>query len=197
MMVIGITGNFGTGKTFVASIFASLGAKVLDADRIAHDAIRIGRPAYRRVVSIFGRTILDKEGNIERERLADIVFSSKEDLEKLNRIVHPEVIKVIKREIAGTGKAGVIVIDAPLLIEANLTGLVDKLIVVKSSRRTQIERCTKRFCIKKEDVLKRIGHQIPIGKKIKMADFVIDNNGTRSETRDEVRKAWRRMYGNS
>lgn len=197
MMVIGITGNFGTGKTFVASIFASLGAKVLDADRIAHDAIRIGRPAYRRVVSIFGRTILDKEGNIERERLADIVFSNKEDLEKLNRIVHPEVIKVIKKEVAKAGKAGVIVIDAPLLIEANLTGLVDKLIVVKSSKGAQIERCIKKFCIKKEDVLKRIGHQIPIGKKIKMADFVIDNNGTRSETKANVRKVWRRMYGNS
>ena len=197
MKVIGVTGNFGTGKTFVASIFASLGAKVLDADRIAHDAIKPGMPAYRRIVGIFGSSILDNKGNIERKRLARIVFSSKEDLRRLNRIVHPEVIKVIKRKIARAGKARVVVIDAPLLIETNLTGLVDKLIVVKSSKRAQIERCTKKFCIKKEDVLKRMGHQIPIGEKIKMADFVIDNNGTRSETKTEVRKVWRRMYGNS
>ena len=139
MKVIGLTGSFGTGKTFVASIFKSLGGKVLDADKEAHDVIKKGRRAYRRIIGTFGRGILNKNGIIERRKLADIVFARKENLVKLNRIVHPEVIKAIKRGIMDA-REDIVIIDAPLLIEVNLMSMVDYLIVVKASWKNQIKR---------------------------------------------------------
>ena len=191
MKVIGLTGSFGTGKTFVASIFKELGARVIDADRIAHKTIRKGSPAYRRIVKLFGKDILGKEGRIDRSRLGHIVFSNKAFLRKLNNIVHPYVIKGIKRSIRSAGNTDVVVVDAPLLLETRLNGLVDKLVVVKCQKRRQIERCQKKFRLQKEEILRRIESQIPIKKKMEMADLVIENSRTRSCTRKQVRKAWR------
>ena len=196
MKMIGLTGGFGTGKTFVASIFKSLGAKVLDADKEAHDVIKKGRPAYKRIIGAFGSGVLNKNGNIDRRRLADMVFAIKGKLARLNKIVHPEVIEAIKRGITNAAE-DIIIIDAPLLIEANLMKMVDYLMVVKASRKNQIKRCMKKFHITRHDVIKRSRHQIPVGRKIKMADFVIDNDGAMSDTRKQVKKIWREIYGNS
>lgn len=194
MTVIGLTGGFGTGKTFVAKIFASLGAKVIDADKIAHSVIRRRTPEYKKIKSVFGIDIVAKSGDIDRRKLGNIIFSDKKCLKKLNAIVHPKVIKVIKQQICKAAGDKVVVIDAPLLVEAGLVGLVDKLIVVKSSRRAQVERCVRKFNIKKEDVLRMMRSQIPVERKIKMADFVIDNNGTRAETKKCVIKVWRSIW---
>jgi len=195
MKAIGLTGSFGTGKTFVASIFKSLGAEVLDADRLAHDAIKKGAKAYKKIVTTFGRGILDKKRNIDRGRLGAIVFKDREALKTLNSIVHPEVIRIIKERITALReKRGVIVIDAPLLIEAGLEGLVDVLVVVKASGKNQIKRCLEKFCMNKADVLKRIKSQIPIERKVEMADFVIDNDGTKAETRKQVVQIWRKVW---
>ena len=189
--VIGLTGSFGTGKTFVASIFKDLGAKVIDADRIAHRIIRKSSPEYRRIVKLFGRDILNRRGEIDRNSLGRIVFSDRAFHKKLERIVHPAVIKEIERSIRDAGKKDIVVIDAPLLVEANLNSLIDKLVVVKCSKRRQVERCQKKFCLQKEEILRRIESQIPIKKKMEMADLVIENSLTRSHTRKQVRKAWR------
>lgn len=191
--VVGVTGSFGTGKTFVASIFKSLGAKVLDADRIAHKAMKKATPAYKRIVGEFGIGILGKDGEIDRKKLSEVVFSDRRSLEALNKIVHPAVIRFIKSKIRKTNR-GVIVIDAPLLVEANLVGIVDRLVVVTASRAAQIKRCAKRFGMKREDIIRRIENQIPISRKINMADFVVDNNGTRSKTRKQVKAIWRRLW---
>lgn len=195
MEIIGLTGSFGTGKTFAASIFKSLGAEVLDADKFAHDAIKKGTKAYKNIVAAFGGDILDKKRSIDRRRLGGIVFKDKEALKILNSIVHPEVIRIITERIAARGKkGGVIVIDAPLFFEANLEGLADRLVVVKASRENQIKRCSKKFCIDKEGVLNRIKSQIPMHRKIGMADFVIDNDGTKAETRKQVQKIWGKVW---
>ena len=196
MKVIGLTGSFGTGKTFVASIFRSLGAKVLDADRLAHEVIKKGMPAYRRIVDIFGEEILDGNGNIRKANLADVVFGDDKKLKLLNRIVHPEVIRSIKQGLKAAGKKDIVVIDAPLLVEANLTGIIDMLIVVKASRKAQVERCMKKFCMAKADVLKRIRAQMPMEKKIKLADFVIDNDGTKSGARRQAVETWKAISRN-
>lgn len=193
MFVIGLTGSFGTGKTFIASIFRSLGARIIDADRIAHEVIRERTDAYRRIIRHFGKDILDKNGDIDRSKLSGIVFNDKDELDNLNKIIHPKVIKEIKKKVKKTRHDKIIIIDAPLLIEAGLAGFVDKLVVVKSSRAKQIDRCIKKFGLKKEEVMKRIKSQIPLEKKIKMADFVIDNDGTRSETRKKALKIWREI----
>ena len=193
MKVIGLTGSFGTGKTFVASIFKTLGAKVIDADRIAHKVIRKGRPEYAQIIKLFGRDILDKRGEIDRGKLGRIVFSDAALLKKLVKIVHPPVIKYIERAVRSAGKEDTVVIDAPLLIEARLGKLIDRLIVVKCSKRRQIARCQEKFCLQKKEILRRIESQIPLKRKIKMADFVIDNNQTRSNTKRQVRKVWGEM----
>lgn len=193
MKVIGLTGSFGTGKTFVASIFRSLGATVIDADRIAHDAIGRGRQAHKKIVSFFGRQILDKDGEVNRKRLAGKVFGNKKALASLNRIVHPDVIRTINACIKKAGPGDVVVVDAPLLVEAGLVGMADLVVVVKSSERRQVERCSRKFSMSKEDVMKRIKGQIPITRKIKLADFVVDNDGSRSETRKRVKKIWKEI----
>lgn len=193
MKVIGLTGSFGTGKTFVASVFKSFGAKIVDADTIAHEAVAKGTKPHKRIVAAFGKKILDKNGEIDRTKLGAIVFSKKANLKKLDAIVHPEVIRAIRAAIAGAGKDDVVVIDAPLLAEAGLTGIVDKLVVVAASTQNQITRCTKKFKISREEVLRRIKNQMSLKKKVTLADFVIDNDGTKAETRKIVKNVWRKM----
>ncbi len=190
MMVIGLTGSFGTGKTFVASVFRSLGARVLDADAIAHDCLKQGRPAYTKTVRAFGAQILDRGRAISRKKLAGIVFGDRSALAKLERIVHPEVIGVIKKNIQKSRPADVIVIDAPLLVEAKALGLVDKLVVVKCTKKRQIERCVRKHRIKRKEVLKRIANQMSLKKKIRMADFVIQSDRSKSRTRSRAKRVW-------
>ena len=174
----------------MASEFRSLGARVLDADRIAHDCLKQGRPAYKRIVRAFGARILDSHRAISRKKLAGIVFGDRRALTKLERIVHPEVIGVIKKNIQKSRPADVIVIDAPLLVETKALGLVDKLVVVKCSKKRQVERCVRKYRIKREAVLKRIANQMSLKKKVRMADFVITNDRSKSRTRSQVKRVW-------
>ncbi len=190
MVVIGVTGSFGTGKTFVASVFKSLGAKVIDADKIARDVIKKGSPAYKKIAAEFECSISGKTGAIDRRKLATCVFGNKAELAKLNKIVHPEVIRTIKSKIRTAGKDTVVVIDAPLLIEARLLNIVDKLVVVNCTKKRQIERCKKKFRITTQEVLKRIRSQMSMKRKLKMADFVVQNDRTKSRTREQVRRFW-------
>jgi len=193
MKVIGLTGSFGTGKTTVASIFRRLGAEILDADRIAHSVIRKGTTAHRKVVEAFGDGVLTGAGSIDRKKLGRMVFGNKRYVRRLNAIVHPAVIDRIKRGIERSKKE-IVVIDAPLLVEAHLMNMIDKLLVVKASRENQIKRCVKKFGISKKDVLERIGHQIPIEEKVKMADYIIDNNGKMGETEKQVKRIWEEIW---
>ena len=195
MKVIGITGGFGTGKTTVARIFKGLGAVVLDADEIAHKVISRSRPAYKRIVKIFGGGIL-KNKKIDRKRLGEIAFQNKALLRKLCKIIHPLVIRKIKEEISRLKRkapAAVVVLDVPLLIEAGLLRMVDELIVVKASRNLQIKRCQEKTGKKRQDILARIKAQMPINEKIRFSDFVIDNSGTRNRTKGKVRKIWEQI----
>lgn len=193
MKIIGLTGGFGTGKTFVSSILRSLGAKVIDADKIAHDCLKKNGPVRRKVLKAFGRGVLSSGGSIDRSKLAEKVFGSRKKLAKLERIIHPEVIRSIMAGIARARFGQTVVIDAPLLIEAGLDRIADTIIVVKTSRSRQIARCMKKFGMDRRDVERRIAGQIPLNKKVRMADFVIDNNGTMSETRKKTENVWREI----
>lgn len=192
-LIIGVTGSFGSGKTTVAGIFKSFGAKVIDADRIAHRIIRTRSKIYKKIINIFGKGILKGDKSIDRYKLAQVVFNDKRLLEKLNRITHPEIIRIIKKKIKAS-KAKLVVLDAPLLIEAGLENLVDKLIAVKINRKQQIGRILKRTRIKKSEILKRIRYQIPLGDKLRLADFVIDNSGTIKKTKRQVRQIRRQLW---
>jgi dephospho-CoA kinase len=191
--VVGLTGGFGTGKTSVASVFRSLGARVIDADAIARSAVSRGSGAYKKILAAFGPGVLGKAKEIDRPGLAAIVFADPKALARLNRIVHPEVIDKIKCIIRGCGKHQVVVVDAPLLVEAGLIGITDLVVVVRAPREAQIRRCMKKFGMKRSDVVRRIKNQIPINKKLDMADFVVDNGGERSQTRKQVKMIWKEI----
>lgn len=191
-LIIGITGSFGSGKTTVAGIFSSLGAEVIDADKIAHRVISPKTKVYKAVVNAFGRDILKKNGSIDRGKLSGIVFNDKELLGKLNKIIHPEVIRQIKIAINNSFKE-VIVLDVPLLIEAGLKSMVDNLVVVKISRKVQIERLVNKTSLTKQEILKRIKAQMPLREKIRIADFIIDNNGTAGNTYKQAVEAWEKV----
>jgi dephospho-CoA kinase len=194
-IILGITGSFGSGKSTVAAILGSFGAKVIDADKIAHSIIRPGTKTYKKIVNAFGRDILKGNKAISRERLAKIVFSSKRLLRRLNGIVHPEVIRVIRQRIKSSS-ASTIVLDAPLLIEAGLAKIADKLIVVTITRKKQIERISGKTGLRKQDILKRIKAQIPLRNKIRLADFVIDNTGTINKTKKQAEQIRRLLWKN-
>ena len=169
-MIVGLTGGFGTGKTTVAKIFKRLGLEIIDADKLVHSLID------------------DKT----RTKLRRFVFNRKEYLYRLNRIVHPLIIKMITERIKKLKKKNV-VIDAPLLFETGLDRVCDTIVCVKTKRNTQILRAMRDSRLKREEVIKRIGFQIPLGEKIKRADFVIDNNRTIKETERQVIKVWERL----
>jgi len=188
-MIIGVTGSFGSGKTTVARMFKVLGAKIIDADIIARSVIRPGTRIYKKIIATFGRGILKKDKKIDRAKLANIVFNNKERLKLLNEIVHPPVIRIIKGRLQVKSK-GAIVLDAPLLIEAGLLNLVDKLIVVKTDRKLQIKRLLDKSLLSKSEISKRIKAQVSLRKKIRLADFVIDNSATLKTTKKQAQKIW-------
>lgn len=192
-IVIGLTGSFGSGKSTVASLFRSLGAAVIDADEIAHAVSRPGTAVWRRITREFGAGILNDDKSINRHRLGALVFGKKRLLTRLNTIVHPAVIRAINHGL-GKVRRGMVVVDAPLLFEAGLEKKVDVLVVVKASRRVQVERIKKKSSLARSAIVRRIQSQIPLRQKIKRADFVIDNNGTVHETKKQVARIRRLLW---
>lgn len=192
-VVFGITGSFGTGKTTVAGIFKALDAEVVDADKIAHAIIRPPGEIYRKLINIFGEGIVGKNKNINRNELARVVFENRDSLKKLNRIMHPEIIRIMKSQIRRSAK-DLIVLDAPLLIESGLHKAVDKIIVVKADRQIQLERIRKKNALSKAGILKRVRMQIPLERKAAFADFIIDNNAGIKETKKQVMGILRQLY---
>ncbi|MFH1995514.1 MAG: dephospho-CoA kinase [Candidatus Omnitrophota bacterium] len=194
MIVVGVTGSLATGKSFVAGILKSLGADVLDADRIAHRAIRKKSAQYRKAAAAFGRKILSDDGEIDRKALAGAVFSDEKKLRRLVKIVHPSVIKEIKRRLRIVSlrrRRSIVVIDAPLLIESGLLDEVDILIVVTSTRATQLARAGRGLKLDKKDAVRRIRRQMPLAEKAKRADLIIDNDGSMARTKKQVVKVWK------
>ena len=193
MFIIGITGSFGTGKTTVAKIFKELGAKLIDADKLAHKIIRPKTMAWKKVIASFGRNILLPQGIIDRKKLGSIVFKDKPSLDKLCRIIHPIVIEEIEKkvnQIKIDTPDSLVVIDAPLLIEAGLMDKIDALIVVKANRETQIKRSINRTRLSRDQILQRIRMQMSLKDKEEKADYIIDNNGTLAQTKKEVERVW-------
>jgi len=195
MCVIGITGSLGTGKSTVAKMFAELGAKVLDADRIAHQQMLPGAVCFRPIVNTFGKDIL-VAGRIDRKKISAHVFRNIKQLRKLEQIVHPAVRKVILTKIRhykNHRRKRVVVVDIPLLFESKLNRYVDFIIVVKASRAKQILRATKKLGMTKIEALRRIRAQMPLRQKIRLADIIIDNDGALMKTKKQVVLIWEKL----
>ncbi|MEA2087905.1 MAG: dephospho-CoA kinase, partial [Candidatus Caldatribacteriota bacterium] len=194
-LIVGLTGGIVGGKSTVASMFKNLGAKIIDADKLGHSVILPNKPVWKKIVKIFGKDILQNDLTIDREKLGKIVFANQILLKKLNEITHPEITKIIKKEInLGKNKTHnqkkIIIIDAALIYEAKIDGLMDKIIVVYIDEDEQIKRLIKRNNLSKDEALQRIKSQMPIEEKIKMADYVIDNSSSLDKTREQVEKIW-------
>ena len=195
MLIVGITGSLSTGKSTASSLFARKGAKVLDADRIAHKLMEPRKACFRKVVKAFGPSIL-KGGHIDRQKIAKVVFEDKRKLRALEQIIHPAVAQEIKREIRRYQKSkqrGVLIIEVPLLFEAGLDRLMDVVVVVKASRTQQIARARERSGISQQEALRRIKAQMPLNQKIQRADIIIDNGGSPFKTKKQVDRIWLKL----
>jgi len=184
-MIIGLTGSFGTGKSTVARLFKKYRAFIIDADEINHQILKENKPVIKKIAGLFGREILAKDGTINRKNLAQLVFKNKKDLSKLCKISHPIIIVQIKNRIKKINRNSLIVIDAPLLIEAGLNKLLDYLIVVKADKETLVRRLKKKG-FSRNEVLHRLRIQLPLRYKLRLADFVIDNNGALNNTKKQI-----------
>ncbi len=188
-LLIGITGNIGTGKSTVAGMLAELGAEVIDADLVAHEVMRAGAPAHAQVVETFGPEILAPDGEIDRARLGTLVFADPAALVRLEAIVHPAILETIRRRIAAS-RAAVVVVEAIKLIEAGMADGYDSLWVTTCRPEQQVRRIIGGRGLSRAEAEQRVQAQSPQGKKLVRADVVIDTSGTLSRTRAQVHVAW-------
>jgi len=187
--VIGLTGGIATGKSTVCAILKKAGAVIIDADRIARQVVKKGRPAYREIVENFGDSILLPDGEINRSVLGNIIFTEPQRKQLLNRIVHPHVRREMDRRLNALKNSSpdtIVVLDIPLLFEAGFHKDVDTVVVVYAPEQTQIERLMKRDNISKTDAVARVQSQMPIEEKKDRATIVIDNSGTIEDTRKQT-----------
>lgn len=191
MKILGLASSPCCGKTTVAAEFRKLGAKIIDADRITHSLYKNNPSLRKKIAKEFGKEFVTKT-KVRTKALGELVFSSPAKLKKLNSITHPKIIREIKSQIAKYKKSKrtkIIVLDVPLLIEANLHKLCDIIVVVKCNRSAQLKRFE--TCgIRKKGAMQRIKAQEPLCDKVKLARYLIDTNGTLAETRSQVKEIW-------
>lgn len=192
--VIGLTGNIATGKSTVARMLRELGACVIDADRLAHWAMRAGGEVNRRIVERFGREVLLPDGEVDRARLAPSVFADASALRDLERIVHPVVVAETLRRIAACEQP-VAVVEAIKLLEADMHKHCDAVWVVTSSRQQQIARLMHGRKMTASEAELRVDAQSPAEHKVAQADLVIDNDRGLSDTWAQVVRAWNSIPG--
>jgi dephospho-CoA kinase len=189
-VIVGLTGNIGTGKSTVAAMLAGFGADVIDADKVAHETMRPGTRVHAQIVDSFGPSILTDDGEIDRRQLGAIVFMNPTALGRLEAIVHPRTIEAIDRRIAATC-ADVVVIEAIKLIESSLAKKCDSVWVTTCRREQQIKRIMGARDLSRAEARRRVEAQPPQEDKVICADVVIDNAGTLAATQEQVELAWK------
>ncbi|MFC1949424.1 dephospho-CoA kinase [Chloroflexota bacterium] len=197
MKVIGLTGGIGSGKSTVSQYLAELGAVVIDADKVGHEAYQPGTAAWNDVVAAFGRDIIADNGEIDRKKLGAMVFGNPEALRKLNSIMHPRMREMIAAQLEEYRRRGVdvVVIEAEVLITAGWTSLADELWVTVASEPTVLERVKKQRGLSGEEVLARIRSQMSSEERAKYADVIIENDGDLDQVKAEIKRLWQRLHG--
>jgi dephospho-CoA kinase len=192
MLLVGLTGGIGSGKSTVAGMLEELGAVVFDADVLARQAVAPGTPGHERVVARFGPNVLAPGGDLDREALASIVFADPAARRDLEAIVHPEVRRMFAEgceRYEGTDE--VVVFSAPLLVETGMHTAFDVLVVVSAPVETQVERLMRERGMSEEAIRARIAAQLPLEAKAEAADVLVDNEGTLEDLRGQVERLWR------
>ncbi len=198
MVLVGLTGGLGAGKTTIAGLFHDCGATVIDADQLARDVVTPGKPAWKEIKKQFGANVLFPDKTLNRQALAQVVFHNPQKLKILQRIIHPRVARAqasLTKSIKLANPKAVIIYDAALLIEAKAHLRMDHIIVVKAERATQISRVCKRDGLTKPEALRRIKQQMSLREKLRYADTVLDGTWPRSRLRSVVKSLYR-IYQN-
>ncbi len=195
MIVIGVAGGIASGKSTVAQVYGKLGARVLDADTIGHELLRTDR-LRDRISEVFGEGVLTPEGDVDRRALGRLVFSDENARHKLNRLVRPAIRGEIRQQIALMRKErqdGIVVVDAPLLVDTGPTDLADRVILVTAPASTRKERIIHRNKLSELEAEQRITAQVPDTKQARWADYILENNGTRDELIEKAKALWKRI----
>jgi len=189
-LILGLTGSIATGKSTVSLMFDDYEIPVIDADKVARQVVVPGEQAYNEIVKEFGEDILREDKMLDRKKLGSIVFADKEKRKKLNNIIHPQIRKKMLHDRDQLVEQGekCVVLDIPLLFESELTHFVDKVIVVYADPKIQLERLMERDESTEEEAKQRINSQMSIKEKAARADTVINNNGTKFETYEQLEK---------
>jgi len=180
-LAIGVTGGIGSGKTEVCRIFQSLGAKVFYADTITKELIDTDPTIIKNIRRTFGTDVFTPDGKLDRKRLATLVFQNHFLREKLNKIVHPTVLRFLKRTIQNlkiSGQSRLIVVEAALIYEAHGEHLFDYIVVVEASEEQRVDRLLKRDQTNLSEIMHRIKAQLSAEEKQNRADFIIENTGS-------------------
>ena len=196
MLIVGLTGGVASGKSLVSQVWKEEGAYLIDADQIARELVQPRTSAWKALVKAFGKEILQEDGSIHRKKLAIRVFSNPVERDLLNHILHPRIKREIDRRIEGIGQKGqkaIVVIDAALLVETGYYQKVDKVVVVTSTKKQQIERLGRRDQIDQELARGIIDSQISREERIKVADIIIRNEGSREETKGKAKKVFEEL----
>ena len=196
MKVIGLTGGIGSGKSTVSQLLAELGAVILNADEIGHEAFKPDSEIWRQVVAAFGRQILAPDGNIDRKKLGNIVFGNPESLSRLNQIMHPRMYALVKAQLEEYRRqgVGVVVLEAPLLLEAGWTSLVDEVWVTTAPEATVLKRLEERTGLSQAESLTRLRSQLPAEERLKYADVVINTDCDMDELKAQVKELGQREF---
>lgn len=184
-MIIGLTGGIASGKSTVSNFFKELGVEIVDADLVAKE-ISEKKESVERIRDIFGNDIVNTEGKVIRERLRERVFRDRALLEKLNEIIHPQVIEYFQRKKIENSDSEIMIFDIPLLYETNMDKLCDKVIVVGLEKEKQIERVILRDGSSRELAQKIISNQMSLEDKMKRADIVIMNSGSLEDLKEKI-----------
>lgn len=198
MKVIGLTGGIASGKSTVSGFLKELGVVIIDADKIGHEVLKPDGDAWGEVVAAFGKVILAPDGNVDRKRLGEIVFADYEALACLNQIVHPRIYALVKAQIEEYRRQGVkvVVLEAPLLLEADRPSLadeVDEVWVTVAPEATVIKRLKGKLGLSEAQSLARIRSQLPSKERVKQADVVIDTDCRLDELKARVKELWQRL----
>ena len=192
MLLVGLTGNIGSGKSTVAQMLAERGATIIDADVLARRAVEAGTATLDKMVKRWGSEILAPDGYLDRAALRQIVFADHDQLEELNQIVHPEVERLRLRLVDQARRRGdrIVICDIPLLFEQHMTGRFDLLVLVDADRAVRLDRLVRERGLRNEEAMDMIVAQMPAELKRARADFVIDNDSSLEALERRVDEVW-------
>jgi dephospho-CoA kinase len=189
-LLVGLTGSIATGKSTVSEMFRRLGCVIIDADVLAREVVAPGEPALAQIVAEFGPDVLQADGTLDRKKLGAVVFADPGRRQRLEQITHPAIrdrFAARLAELETQGFAGIVLWDAPVMIETGGHKAMEKLVVVATDEATQVARLRARDVIDEAEAARKIRSQMPVAEKAKLADYVIDNAGDRAATEARVR----------